>query len=1239
MKKIYISILCSCLSLLSLGQEFKMPCDNLRKNPMARRSMNSVVGSNDQVAVYEYNGGLRLAIALNGGTSGTPSMVFEDIPAWLDHYRTLAITCADLDGDKFEEVIIAYQDGSTNNVSIAAYHVTATGSSADVQLISALSSSYNCRFSVVADYALRAENGKIELHTVQLDPEKEQEQVVLSYLSESDNQVHHEVYAQTEFNPFLQVGNQTIDTPVSLGQPGTNFYNVEPWDVAFDDFNLDRKHELAYVQRNASNSIDSPRVQIYEMTYDADTSNTVSFTLRDAIVLNPSSYGNMVKPEIATGDLNGDQIPEIVVADLVGNNYSGFPFNSNTILNGTKAVQMLQVQVRREFLNGVWIEIPGLKLLALTSSPGFLVTGFSAALTDEATSSSANIEFNVMDYDHDHRDDIVFTGPSRTVIVKGRSAGLVPRCGDPLANNQYPIDVWNATLQTASSILTIQHTGVINNRKGFSCSSLTDISVDGNPEFFKLESKYAPEGTQRLFLTKYQYNSTTDFASTTSYELAQSAGTGGFNCALASGDLSGDGYELGTPFTRRFDDVSQPTVVLCAPPVHYDCFTDGCLSASLGGLEATASYTVSTVTQRSIESSSTSAWSMEASVGGGFSAGVASVSASFNTSYGESFETIGMEDISNTTVTEFTVSGDDQLLYTKTPYQVTEYPILKGGNVVSHTISLMALSGPTQASAGVNGPDCPLSYIPTHEWGNIFSYRNDANPDTLEDLLGPTPHLALGATNTLAPGYAWGSTVSISAANSNSTSSSYNGSIGASLSAEAFGSTLEISGSYDWGGMKTNTTTVTNTIDVSYAWGADDFNPLIPYRLRAFNTYGDNGILMLGWGTGMPNDISDWFQDNYVDKSDPAWNMPWRLNDYEGNVNLRYQTKSLWFTPYRENNPGQTVSGDIRNTYRIANPEPGDIVVVHARVFNMGLEETLPVPVSFYHGHPNLSLSGNGNAPLADYVSGFTEIEIPGIAPQMFVDVEFTVQLPNTDEPGFYERGARLYAVIDPSNFITDEIHEENNIAWKSLGSSLWGTVTDLTLDVNVCNDETACNYIPGANVSNTDACLYGGAACDDGNPASINDTISVDCACVGLIITGCMDVNACNYNASATQDDGSCGAALGSACDDNNTSTENDVIIANCICQGTLIGNGVNELSSGFTVFPNPSEGAYAITVNDGTSILELEVFDVSGKKIISTSPFSSQATVDLSNYAKGFYVLKIRTAHSSRTIRLERI
>jgi uncharacterized protein (TIGR02145 family) len=65
--------------------------------------------------------------------------------------------------------------------------------------------------------------------------------------------------------------------------------------------------------------------------------------------------------------------------------------------------------------------------------------------------------------------------------------------------------------------------------------------------------------------------------------------------------------------------------------------------------------------------------------------------------------------------------------------------------------------------------------------------------------------------------------------------------------------------------------------------------------------------------------------------------------------------------------------------------------------------------------------------------------------------------------------------------------------------------------------------------------------------------------------VLGCTNAQACNYNAAATQDDGSC-LIQGASCNDGNANTTNDVINANCQCAGTAIGNGVFIPGNGVT-------------------------------------------------------------------------
>jgi hypothetical protein len=131
------------------------------------------------------------------------------------------------------------------------------------------------------------------------------------------------------------------------------------------------------------------------------------------------------------------------------------------------------------------------------------------------------------------------------------------------------------------------------------------------------------------------------------------------------------------------------------------------------------------------------------------------------------------------------------------------------------------------------------------------------------------------------------------------------------------------------------------------------------------------------------------------------------------------------------------------------------------------------------------------------------------------------------------------------------------------------------------------------------------------------------------------MDATACNYNSAATVEDGSC-YSVGDSCDDGDPNTVNDVYNAACICEGVV---SVYEVETTFVVYPNPSEGLFTITNAQGAIVNLIEVFDITGKRVVSMNPMSSTLVVDMTTMPRGMYTIKIQSANSVQTIRVQRI
>jgi hypothetical protein len=184
------------------------------------------------------------------------------------------------------------------------------------------------------------------------------------------------------------------------------------------------------------------------------------------------------------------------------------------------------------------------------------------------------------------------------------------------------------------------------------------------------------------------------------------------------------------------------------------------------------------------------------------------------------------------------------------------------------------------------------------------------------------------------------------------------------------------------------------------------------------------------------------------------------------------------------------------------------------------------------------------------------------------------------------------------------------------------------------CADLNACNFTIGATIDDG-SCNFPGDVCDDGDANTVNDQIQADCSCAGEIpqIVGCTDDTACNYDSDANTDDGSC-LHVGDICDDGIASTVNDVISEACECVGTVVG--VEEWKQSFTYFPNPATDVISVVSQNGENIEQMEIRDLQGRILMSVNVAASPAVIDISALSAARYMLLVKTVSGTHVMPL---
>ena len=225
-----------------------------------------------------------------------------------------------------------------------------------------------------------------------------------------------------------------------------------------------------------------------------------------------------------------------------------------------------------------------------------------------------------------------------------------------------------------------------------------------------------------------------------------------------------------------------------------------------------------------------------------------------------------------------------------------------------------------------------------------------------------------------------------------------------------------------------------------------------------------------------------------------------------------------------------------------------------------------------------------------------------------------------------------LVSVTTDSTGTTIMINDATVIVADVLAANGVVHIIDVVLEQPVfgCMDEMACNY--DADATNDDgSCTYPDEDYLDCDGNCLNDADG-DGVCDELEVAGCTNLDACNYDELATDDDGSC-ILIGDACDDEDDNTINDTIDENCDCVGE-VEDGVEEVQWEWTLHPSPATDVLRLTLSSawGPDGLTMEVMTSTGR-IVETHLLYGSTSLDVSAYPSGVYIVTLTNGWAERS------
>jgi len=605
-------------------------------------------------------------------------------------------------------------------------------------------------------------------------------------------------------------------------------------------------------------------------------------------------------------------------------------------------------------------------------------------------------------------------------------------------NQQLGLSVSPGTASYSSRYISVsdlnQRRDLIQTGQGGFTTELIGIS-SGNPENMSQGSSYS--FYLKAFGVESQNQTNLNNLITESFEFVEV--TNDFSprarsFALGGGDFTNSRIRYENPRRYQLTDISQPWIILKAPPTHFDVFGDevldvnSCFTSARCGFEVT--FTSVESGERSIATSVESDWTVEASVGGGI-ANV--ISFGMTAKYGERFGHSSLKAETEIFTQSRTARETDQVYAAVSSYDLWEYDVYDSGENVGRVLAVIPTgTGNTWLSSD---SFFAYQYRSFTEESNLLSYpRND---DLLQDtnsgidillkgLRDEDPNFSIDGNSSSTWSLEFGDFIE----EEDFTES--NVSISGSVGFDALG--VGLGGSYSTTELQTNRMAVGEELKIEVDLGSINSQfPTAQYIVYPYAYWHEDGPLVIDFGVRLDRQViggpESFWDQRYGQLPDPALKLPWRhlqekseLQSTGGEVefdeDLVELSKSISYLPSR--------------------PNPGDTVTVDVEVHNFSLVDLVDqVDVHLFLGHPDIG------EPI-EFLDGSVKLQTDALMPirgRQTLTGQFI--MPETvPEP-------RLYALLDRDDQV-DEIHAGNNLGFVPLST---------TADVVTSNgDEVALN-------------------------------------------------------------------------------------------------------------------------------------------------------------------------------------